>query len=174
MKAVYLLIRAAKVFTLLFFIGVLLYIYFFLPEQMGVHFNEWGHADNYLPKSQFFYGAGLFIILFNVAVSLLGRFLTALPPKLLPVPHRDLWSATAETRNAFNYVLRNWLNGFVTVINVLLVATLLVLMQVNTEMNADIEDYAWVFVTGIVLVLVWLVYLPLRLLKRPGAVVSNQ
>lgn len=167
MKPVYLLIRAAKVFSLLFFIGVLLYIYFFLPDQVGVHFNQWGHADNYLPKSQFFYGAGLFIILFNVAVSLLGRFLTALPPKLLPVPNRELWSASAETRNAFNYVLRNWLNGFVAIVNVLLVAMLLVLLQVNTETDADIEDYAWVFVTGIVLILAWVAYLPVRLMKRP-------
>ncbi len=173
MKPVYLLIRAAKVFSLLFFIGVLLYIYFFLPEQVGVHFNEWGHADNYLPKSQFFYGAGLFIILFNVAVSLLGRFLTALPPKLLPVPNRELWSATPETRNTFSYLLRNWLNGFVTIINVLLVGMLLVLLQVNTEIGSDIEDYAWVFVGGIVGVLAWVAYLPVRLLMRPGTVVSN-
>ncbi len=135
-----------------------------------MHFNEWGHADNYLPKSQFFYGAGLFIILFNVAFSLLGRFLTVLPPKLLPVPNRELWSATPETRNAFSYLLRNWLNGFVTIINVLLVATLLVLLQVNTEASSDIEDYAWVFVTSIGLMLAWVVYLPVRLLRRPPAV----
>jgi uncharacterized membrane protein len=170
MKPVYLLFRAAKVFSLLFFIGVLLYIYFFLPDQVGVHFNEWGHADNYLPKSQFFYGAGLFIILFNVAVSLLGRFLTALPPKMLPVPHRDHWSATAESRNAFSYLLRNWLNGFTTIINVILVASLLVLLQVNTEAKSDIEDYAWVFLTAIGLMLAWVVYLPVRLLRRPPAV----
>lgn len=166
MKPVYLLIRAAKVFSLLFFIGVLLYIYFFLPEQVGVHFNEWGHADNYLSKGQFFYGAGLFIILFNVAVSLLGRFLTALPPKLLPVPNREYWSATPEIRNTFSYILRNWLNGFMTIINVFLIAALLVLLQVNTEQGSDIEDYAWVFLGAIGLLVAWLVYLPVRLAVR--------
>ena len=170
MKPIYLLIRAAKVFSLLFFIGVLLYIYFFLPNQVAVHFNEWGHADNYLSKSQFFYGAGLFAIIFNVAISLLGRFVTALPPKLLPVPNREMWSSTPETRNAFSYILRNWLNGFVVIVNVLLVGTVLVLLQVNNETNADIEDYAWVFVMGIIGVLVWIAYLPVRLLMRPRAV----
>ena len=61
-----------------------------------------------------------------------------------------------------------------TIINVLLVAMLLVLLQVNTEIGSDIEDYAWVFVGGIAAVLAWVAYLPVRLLMRPGTVISGQ
>jgi len=170
MKPIYFLFRAAKVFTLLFFIGALLYVYFYLPEQIAVHFNQYGQADNYLTKSEFFYGAGLFIILFNVAVSILGRFVVVLPPGMIRVPNREFWLATKESRNVLNHIVRNWLNGLLALINLLLIASLLVILSVNAEAEAGIDDYAWVFLVAIAVLIGWVVYLPVRLRLQKAVV----
>jgi uncharacterized membrane protein len=166
MKPVYLLFRVAKVITLLLFIGLLLYLYFLLPEQIGIHFNQFGQADNYLSRSQFFYTAGLFLIFFNIAISLLGRFLAAMPASLLPVPNRDFWSATPELRIQLNYLLRNWLNGFMALINIVMALTLFVVFKINTDLDASIGNYGWVFIGALAAIAAWVAYLPVRLMMR--------
>jgi uncharacterized membrane protein len=166
MKATYLLIRFLKLFSLVAFVAMLLLAYYYLPNPVAVHFNPAGQADEYIDKSVLFYVGGVFVVLFNVLLSLAARFIFVVPAQLFPMPKRNYWLADKESRFEFLGLLRNWLNSFVFIGNTLLFVCLFILMKLNRAAGAHPADYSWIFFAGMAALGIWLFFLPVRLLFK--------
>ncbi len=166
MKAAYLLIRFLKVASLIAFIVLLFVAYYYMPPQVAIHFNEAGRPDDYIDKAVLFYASGVFIILFNVIVSVTARFIFTVPAQLFPMPNRRYWLADRENKQEFHEIMRDWLNSFVIIGNALLFLLLYILMKLNREDNADATSYSWILFVSLAVLGIWIFFLPLRLSIR--------
>ncbi len=169
MKAAYLLLRFLKVASLLAFIVLLFIAYSYMPPQVAVHFNDVGRADRYIDKAILFYVSGIFIVLFNVILSISAKFIFTVPPQLFPMPNRSYWLADKENKREFHEILRDWLNSFVIIGNGLLFLLLFALMKLNRIDDADAGQYSWILFVGLAVLLVWIFFLPVRLLIKKNS-----
>lgn len=163
MKSTYLIIRLAKILSLLGALGFLLLAYYYLPPKIAIHYDESGVPDNFLGREPFFYVFCGFVLVLNVAISFIGRLVTGLPNRALAVPNRVRWLADAQSREELMYVLRNWFNSLAALLNVLLLTVLYATVRLHTNSRVFLSDFTWVLFAGIALLLVWAAYLPVRL-----------
>jgi uncharacterized membrane protein len=167
MKASYLLIRFLKLLSLVAFIVMLFLTYYRLPNPVALHFNDAGRADQYIDKTVLFYAGGVFIVLFNVILSIAARFIFTVPAQMFPMPNRRYWLADKESRFSFLAILRDWLNSLVVIGNILLFACLFILLKLNGSDEADPASYSWLLIVGLAALCVWVFFLPVRLyIKR--------
>ena len=68
--------------------GVSVYSYSLFSEDVGVHFDAAGKADEFIRKSEIFYIIVGLILVNNVLLLALGRQLLKIPNELLPIPNR--------------------------------------------------------------------------------------
>lgn len=166
MKAGYLLLRFLKFLSLLFFIGFLFIAYYYLPPNVAVHYNSSGIADYYVDKQILFYGCGVFIVIFNMALSLLSRIIYSVPAKLFSMPNRNYWLADQENQQGFQEILRDWFSSLVVLINSFLILCLYAIYSINTSSDKTIADYTWLLNIGLVILIAWIIFLPVRLLVK--------
>jgi uncharacterized membrane protein len=167
MKPTYLLLRVAKLFSLFGFIVCLFIAYYYLPENVATHFNKGGFADEYMKKGTFFYVAGIFVLIFNITLSLLGRFLSSIPNSMMKVPNSRYWLADKESREALNDILRNWLNSLTALVNILLIFCLFLILMYSMNKIGSIEEFSWMLFISFIVLMGWTFFLPVRLFFRP-------
>jgi uncharacterized membrane protein len=172
MKATYFLIRFLKIASLVAFIAMLFLAYFYLPNPVAIHFNDTGTADQYIDKPVLFYTCGIFIVLFNVILSIAARFVLSVPAQFFPMPNRGYWLADRESRYSFLAILRDWLNSFVFVGNMLVLACLFILMKLNRIEDVNPGNYSWILFAGLAALFIWLFFLPVRLLIKRMALLD--
>ncbi len=171
MRSFYLTIRLTKILSLLGSLSFLLYILYYLPDQIAIHYNSSGIPDNFLSRDAFFYVFASFILLLNVVLSLIGRLIPGLPAQVLSVPSH--WLADAFTREELMYTLRNWLNSLATALNVFLIMLLFVTLRLHTNQKVFLSDFTWVLFVGVAIVIGWVVYLFVRLRAKPSVEMSK-
>jgi uncharacterized membrane protein len=141
----------------------LLFIYRGLPDPTAVHFGETGRGDGFLPKEEIFYLVAGIITLLNVLTLLLIKAIDKIPTstwgQILPV--------FAEKGNeTIKSTFVNWLHFFPAVINTYLILVMRALLMLNDDRTYQ-TDYSYIPSLGIVFLLMWLIYLPVRLFASP-------
>jgi hypothetical protein len=141
----------------------LLFIYRGLPDPTAVHFGETGRGDGFLPKEEVFYLVAGIITLLNVLTLLLIKAIDKIPTstwgQILPV--------FAEKGNeTIKSTFVNWLHFFPAVINTYLILVMRALLMLNDDRTYQ-TDYSYIPSLGIVFLLMWLIYLPVRLFASP-------
>ena len=163
MRPLYLVVRLLKILSWLGALAFLLYTYYYLPEQIAIHYNSQGVPDNFLSRETFFYVVAAFIILLNLFLSLIGRMLLNFPDELLFIPNRNYWLANAESREKLLFLLRNWINSLATILNFYIMAMLFITLRLHTNQRVFLSDYTWILFAGLALLIGWIAYLPIRL-----------
>lgn len=164
MKITTLAIRVWRMFSMIVVFGVSVYSYSLFNEDVGVHFDAAGKADEFIRKSEIFYIIVGLILVNNVLLMALGRQLPKIPNDLLPIPNRVEW---ATQRDELNEHLRNWIYSLVAMINTLVGMTVFALATVNNEFTYKIDDFEGLFYLVVVLLLIVLIALPIRLMIKP-------
>jgi hypothetical protein len=141
----------------------LLFIYRGLPDPTAVHFGETGRGDGFLPKEEIFYLVAGIVTLLNVLSLLLIKAIDKIPT--------NTWSQTlpvfAEKGNeAIKSTFINWLHFFPAIINTYLILVMRALLMLNDERTIN-NDYSYIPSLGIIFLLIWLIYLPIRLFASP-------
>jgi hypothetical protein len=141
----------------------LLFIYRGLPDPTAVHFGETGRGDGFLPKEEVFYLTAGIVTTLNVLALLLIKAIDKIPT--------DKWAIIlpvfAEKGNlTIKSTLINWLHFFPALINTYLILVIRALLMLNDE-RTNQTDYSYLPSLGIVFLLVWLIYLPVRLITSP-------
>jgi hypothetical protein len=141
----------------------LLFIYRGLPDPTAVHFGETGRGDGFLPKEEVFYLTAGIVTILNVLALLLIKAIDKIPTEkwgtILPV--------FAEKGNqTIKSTFINWLHFFPALINTYLILVMRALLMLNDE-RTNQTDYSYLPSLGIVFLLVWLIYLPVRLITSP-------
>lgn len=143
---------------------VSVYSYSLFGEDVGIHFDAAGKADEYLRKSDVFYIIVGLILLNNVFLLSLGRQLLKIPSDRLPIPNQADW---VQQREELNEHLQNWIYCLVAMINTLIGMTVFALATVNNEFKYKIADFGGLFYIVFFSLLIIVVSLPVRLLMKP-------
>lgn len=166
MKFTTLAIRTWRFFSMIAVFGASIYSYSLFGNDVGVHFDALGKADEFMSKSDIFYIIVGLILANNVLFTALGRQLIKLPSHLLPIPHQSEWTAQ---RDELNEHLLNWIYCLVAMINTIIAMTVFALATVNNEFTFKISDFEGLFYLVVLLLLIIVLALPARLMMKPKA-----
>lgn len=155
--------RVWRILSMIAFGISLLFIYRGLPDPTAVHFGETGRGDGFLPKEEVFYLVAGIITLLNVLALLLIKAIDKIPTvnwgHILPV--------FAEKGNeTIKNTFINWLHFLPAIINTYLILVMRALLMLNDE-RTYLNDYSYIPSLGVVFLLLWLIYLPIRLFASP-------
>jgi uncharacterized membrane protein len=160
MSIEYFFSRVWRYLSIVAFVMVLLFTYRGLPDPTAVHFGADGRGDATLPKNQVFYLFGGLMLALNIIVVLLVNSVQKLPIQAFSWIPNKKWLAD---RQQLVTVLANWLNFLPAIVNTFLLLILRALLALNDERTYK-TDYTYLLVLGVVLLLIWIFYLPIRLL----------
>jgi len=160
MSIEYFFSRVWRYLSIVAFVMVLLFTYRGLPDPAAVHFGADGRGDATLPKNQVFYLFGGLMLALNILVVLLVNSVKKLPLEAFQWIPNKKW---LTDRKQLIEVLSNWLNFLPAIVNTFLLLILRALLALNDERTFN-TDYTYLLVIGIVLLLIWIFYLPIRLL----------
>ena len=160
MSIEYFISRVGRYLSIFAFILVLLFTYRGLPDDVAVHFGADGRGDGFMPKNQVFYLFGSIMFGLNILIVLLVNTVNKLPVTAFNWVPNKVW---LKDRKQLIGVIINWINFLPTIINVFLLLILRALLALNDERTFN-TDYTYLLVVGLVFLLIWLFYLPIRLL----------
>lgn len=166
MKITTFAIRVWRVFSMITVFGASMYSYSLFGQEVGVHFNALGQADEFMLKSDIFYILVGLILTNNVLLLSVGRALLKLPSNVLPIPNQTLW---AEHREELNEHIQNWIYSLVAMINTSIALTIFALATVNNEFKFKIGDFNGLLYLIVGFLLAIVVALPIRLLMKPSS-----
>jgi hypothetical protein len=169
MSIEYFISRVGRYLSIFAFILVLLFTYRGLPDPTAVHFGNDGRGDGFMPKNQVFYLFGSIMFGLNILIVLLVNNVQKLPIKAFNVIPNKVW---LKDRKQLVGVLVNWINFLPTIINVFLLLILRALLALNDERSFN-TDYTYLLILGSVFLLIWLFYLPIRLLYTSPKIVEE-
>ena len=156
----YFISRVGRYLSIFAFILVLLFTYRGLPDSVGVHFGADGRGDGFMPKNQVFYLFGSIMFGLNILIVLLVSTVNKLPITAFNWIPNKVW---LKDRKQLIGVIINWINFLPTIINVFLLLILRALLALNDERTFN-TDYTYLLIVGLFFILIWLFYLPIRLL----------
>ena len=160
MSIEYFFSRVWRYLSIVAFVMVLLFTYRGLPDPAAVHFGADGRGDATLPKNQVFYLFAGSMLALNILVVLLANSIKKLPIEAFSwVPNKQ-W---LQDYKQLIEVLLNWINFLPAIVNTFLLLILRALLALNDERTFR-TDYTYLLIIGTVLLLVWIFYLPIRLL----------
>lgn len=156
--------RVWRVFSIIVFGVSLLFIYRGLPDPTAVHFGESGRGDGFLPKEEVFYLTAGVITLLNVLMLMLINSVKKFPLEFfingfLKVVEKK---GASQVQNVFIH----WLHFFPALVNTYVILVLRVLLMLNDD-RSYANDYSYLSWLGILLFILWLLYLPVRLFSLP-------
>ena len=129
--------------------------------QDGKAPGETGRGDGFLPKEEVFYLTAALITILNVLALLLIKTVEKIPANGLGFLYRTFQEKGADV---VKKMLVNWLHLFPALINTFLILVLRTLLLLNDERTFD-QDFSYVPLVGLSFFLIWLIYLPFRLLS---------
>ncbi|MCY7350099.1 MAG: DUF1648 domain-containing protein [Cytophagaceae bacterium] len=161
--------RILRFLSIPLFLVALFLTYQNLPDRVAVHYTPSGQADGYLGRDSVFYIAGSIMLIFNILFGFLSRSILTLPDAAVGVFGTFRWRNNPE---ALRLSLIAWLGLGAAALHVFLVFCLNALSELNDSQSAEtVFDYRWLLQLGLALLLVWFLYLPLRLfLTKPRVV----
>lgn len=145
-------IKLLYTLSILIFLGVLLYVYAFLPNIIGVYFDGSGSAQFSMHRADFFYAAlGLFVLT-NGAIILYRKMNRG--SLNLSVSEFGEMSVPEQ--------VYHWLMGLSLVINVIYVFSIMFVGMYHNSEHFDIKDYVALIYIGPLLLagwIFWFIYL---------------
>jgi hypothetical protein len=143
------LIKSFWFFSLILFLGTLLYVYASLPEPVELFFAQGGSIE-YISKDHFFYFALAIVSISNVVVYTFARHL------------RD----TRNTKLALSEGFTRWLFSFSTLLNFFFMVVCMFFSVVNSGENFDPDNFGFLIFLSLGLMAFWLIGLPFVILRR--------
>ena len=149
------IVKAVRVLSSLAFLGVLLYVYAYLPDPVKLPVDVGGIKELLVHKGNLFYAMIGIFALVSITSFFVIRLINTLP----------------GSEVNFKKNLTNWSLSFLVVINVFLILSLVIIGVINSTEQTSIGNYATLAYIGPVLLIIWLFLLILvvsrRLVARP-------
>ena len=136
-------------------------VYFNLPEKVAVH-HENDKAVEFMPKNTIFYIAVGLAIGINLLLGFLEKIFPNIPNTSFAFLQATGWY---NHRTELNMRFSNWIRMLQGCMNFMVCLTLYALVMVNIpDTNKTITNYEWILMVGAVALLIWLFWLPIRIL----------
>jgi uncharacterized membrane protein len=156
--------RVWRIISIVVFGVSLLFIYRGLPNPTAVHFGESGRGDGFLPKEEVFYLVAGTVTILNVLMLMLVNSTQKIPSQVFTKNLFRVFQNKGDKQIQNTFV--HWLHFFTAVVNTYVILALRVLLMLNDE-RSYANDYSYLGSLGIILILAWLLYLPIRLFSLP-------
>ena len=144
------IVKAVRNISSVAFLGVLLYVYAYLPNPVKLPIDFADIREILVDKGNLFYAMiGVFAIV-SIASFFVVRLINSLP----------------QTEINFRRNLTNWSLSFIVVINIFLILSLIIIGIINSTESIAIGSYATLAYVGPVLLVIWLFLLILVIAKR--------
>lgn len=141
------MIKAAWMLSLLSGLGVLLYAYAGLPQQVTYALDESGEATAFIGKEAFFYISLAFLVLTNFSLYTVSKSLH-------------------YRREAINTLMTNWQLSLAMVLNFFFIIAWNFLMIVNSAAKFNYDNFGYLIYLSLGLIAAWVVALPVLLMKN--------
>lgn len=152
------LIKYLWFLTVLALLASLLWIYASLPNEVGVLANEFGEADEFLEKNQFFYVFFGFFALINIILFGLHNMI---------INHTDRFSHQINpSRRSLQLSLSQWMLAFASSLNIFFILALIYLAAFNSAEVSNLQAFQVLVYVGPVLVGLVLLSLVFIFLKK--------
>ncbi len=151
--------RVWRYISMIAFALVLLFTYRGLPDSTAVHFGMDGKADGFLPRTQLFYLAMSVMVVANMLLLLLSNSVNK-----LSFVNGFEWALPAwqNNRKAIKDSIVNWINILAAMFNTFLAFILRSILMLNDD-RSNQTNYSYLLIIAMVALLLWLIYLPLKL-----------
>jgi hypothetical protein len=168
-----LVITFAKNLSLLLFVAVLLMVYYSVPEEISLVFNEIQQPVQGISREQMFYIAAFFVIAFNMLLVIFIRLMSTVPWQYFKIPHHDFWMKDKESREKFFFVLQSWAYSFIAAVNLFACFVLYRVYDIN--INLQRSDSMWGTVAlGLLIFIGWLAFIFVRFGIRKWSIFDGE
>lgn len=152
--------RVWRIISIIGFGVSLLFIYRGLPDPTAVHFGETGRGDGFLPKEEIFYLTAGIMTLINMLALLLIKNIQKIPDNQFTILF-SIFKKKGGTK--IKETIGHWLHMLPALINTYMILVLRALLLLNDERTYN-QDFSFYPFIGIIALLIWIAYLPVRLL----------
>lgn len=163
MVAVNRILKFLWLLSLLFFFANLFYGYYVLPDVVCTQFDAFGNPVEYTDRKNVFYFFIGVVGILNILITLLEKTILMIPNRYKPVPNKVYWLSSDERQSALNFILSDWLYSLGAIFNLCITYSVFVFWLVNTDIQKNILSFTWLLPTIAVILLITLIYLPIRL-----------
>ncbi|MDQ1088658.1 MULTISPECIES: hypothetical protein [unclassified Siphonobacter] len=162
MTIAYFISQITRYVSILGFIVAILMAYQKLPTEVPLSFDPSKEATEMYSKELIFYITGGTMLVLNMLFLWMSRLFPKLPDGFIKLPGAVKWMFY---RKQLNYIITEWMNFGATLTNVLLGASVYILALINDpQETVQLPQFSWVTSAGTFLMIMWMVYIPLRLL----------
>lgn len=131
--------------SILVFLGMLLYVYAFLPEMVDLYIDASGAAAISVDKEVFFYGAiGIFLVI-NLVTSLFSRMVG-----MMPVMSKGLLRTSTMKAN-----LLLWCHGLAIILNAFMLFSVTFIGLYYNDEHFNIKYFSFLVYLGPVMLVLW-------------------
>lgn len=149
-------IRIVRTFSIIVYLGVLLYVYAYLPQQVGIDANEADEFSTFIDKETFFYFALGSFLLVNIIVVVFGNLM-----QLIPVNAQGFF-----TSQEFKERIHNWFSSFGLIINLFFLSAVAFIGFFNNADYYHISSFSIFAYLGQALIFIWIILFFYLLSKR--------
>ncbi len=136
-----------RVLSLLFFLGALLFVYAYLPENVSLYSDNLGTPVYYIGKSQFFYYAFAFFIVVNLMLFIMIKVLAG----VRVTPGKGLFSSEPFKENTLI-----WIEVLVSIINIFFTTGAAFIGIYNDRTAFELSNFTYLVYLGIILLIGWI------------------
>lgn len=149
-------IRIVRTFSIVVFLGVLLYVYAYLPEQVGIDADATDEFSTFIGKEAFFYFAIASFILVNIIFIVFGNLM-----QMIPVSSGGFFVS-----EDFKERIHNWFSSFGLIINLFFISVVAFVGFFNNADYFHISSFSIFAYLGQALIFIWIVLFFFLLRKR--------
>lgn len=143
--------------SILFFLLLLVWVYSYLPEQVGLSWDGNGQVTTEIGRGAFFYISLAVFVVSNLILYILGRLL-----RIIPKGNNSFLSDPE-----FSLRLDGWLRSFSWMLNICYILLVVYFGLVNNPGSFRYTEYTHVFIYMMpVIILLWLFGLAFLLLRQ--------
>lgn len=149
-------IRIVRTFSIAVFLGVLLYVYAYLPENVGVDADEKDEFSTFISKEAFFYFSLIIFSLVNIVFIVFANLM-----QVIPVRPQGFF-----TTPDFKERIHNWFSSFGLIINLFFISVVAFIGFFNNADYYHVSSFSIFAYLGQALIFIWIVLFFYLLSKR--------
>ena len=152
------LIKFIWIITTLLFLGILLWVYAYLPENVNIGTDAEGAGNGFIGRESFFYTALVIFAFFNGVLFTLKKWIEMKAGERIYTSH--------DEPGSLQHDLADWLLGFAASINFFLILGMIYLSVFNNPEGIDFRFYGPIVYAGPIVIGILLLFLPFIFLKK--------
>jgi hypothetical protein len=111
----------------------------------------------------YFFSVVVLLVLLNVPISMIARFLRGVPISKFNIPNKAFWTESEDRKLKVQSIFLLWVYSLALIINMVLFFTVLKIWAINRGIGGQLGDYAIILVTFLIALIIWIAYIALRL-----------